>query len=515
MLCFSSRWRLALCVGGALAASAGAYMLLSRLRSGGKTGKASRRRASSRRARLRQAEEAQRRDSTASRGAPEGKAAGGDDGGDPGEQQTTRRRYDMLWSRKQHHIELEKGGFDVNISSVGPNGWCALDFALGAEGEPHDEMAVKMVLAMIGVDVNMMQWHGPTALFNICMSGRSRSVKLLLADSRLDPNIADTSSGSTPLHAAAGNGHACCLELLLADPRVGVNQADLNGDTPLHIAANQGTFTASNFSLRTIPQQHAAATMGKARCVELLLSDRRVEVNLTDSEGNTPLNMAAGHGMNRCVELFLADSRVDVSRPSARGQTPLLSACMQLMQSMDQIGAAGGNDPTRTLVIMLKSRRIPRHNVEETITFMGDSMPTRRQIDAAEAGGEPLDAQQKTCRIVLPVLLAHLQGDFRWCAHCYLLTPDVDLNRCGGCNQVGYCEEAPPGQTKPCHKAHWKAGHKQECARFQAEAKAKAEAEATSGGGGGGGGSSGGRGGGGGRRKTRGKKPGKSTTVRQ
>ena len=46
---------------------------------------------------------------------------------------------------------------------------------------------------------------------------------------------------------------------------------------------------------------------------------------------------------------------------------------------------------------------------------------------------------------------------------------------CGGCNQVGYCDEVPPGQ-KPCHKAHWKAGHKQECQRFQAEAKAAAEA---------------------------------------
>ena len=32
------------------------------------------------------------------------------------------------------------------------------------------------------------------------------------------------------------------------------------------------------------------------------------------------------------------------------------------------------------------------------------------------------------------------------------------------------------GERPPCHKAHWKAGHKQECARFQAEAKAAEEA---------------------------------------
>ena len=143
---------------------------------------------------------------------------------------------------------------------------------------------------------------------------------------------------------------------------------------------------------------------------------------------------------------------------------------MELMHSMDQVGAAGDNDPARCLVLMLRSRRLPKHNVEETIRMMGGRMPTRRQIDAAAAGGEPLDPEQKLCRIVIPVLLAHLKGEFRWCAHCLKLTPDVDLHRCGGCNQVGYCDEVPPGQ-KPCHKAHWKAGHKQECKRFQAEAK--------------------------------------------
>ena len=135
------------------------------------------------------------------------------------------------------------------------------------------------------------------------------------------------------------------------------------------------------------------------------MADPRVDPNQVGGvNGETPLNVAANMGRDRCVELLLSDPRVDVSRPSARGQTPLVSACMQLMKSMDQVGAAGGNDPARTLVIMLKSRRIPKHNVEETITFMGNSMPTRRQIDAAEAGGEPLHAQQKTCRIVLPVL---------------------------------------------------------------------------------------------------------------
>jgi hypothetical protein len=226
--------------------------------------------------------------------------------------------------------------------------------------------------------------------------------------------------------------------------------------------------------------------------------------------------MAANKGSDGCVELFLADKRIDFCRATADGQTPLVSACVQLMKSMDQVGAVGDKDPACTLVVMLKSRRIPKHSLKESITFLFKYMPTRRQIHNAEVGGEPLAPDQKSTRLVLPVLMSQLKGDFRWCAHCLKLTPDVDLNRCGGCNQVGYCDEAPPGQKKPCHVLHWKAGHKHECARFAAEAEAeakaeeeaaeaeaKAEEERTARGRGGGKGGAGGGGGGGKKKKGR------------
>ena len=120
---------------------------------------------------------------------------------------------------------------------------------------------------------------------------------------------------------------------------------------------------------------------------------------------------------------------------------------------------------------------------------------------------------------------AQLKGEFRWCANCLRLTPDIDLDRCGGCKQVGYCK--PPDEhilkhmhrprreallkRTQCHLAHWKEGHKQDCARFQAEVEEKrreAEAGAAGGGGGGGvggGGGGGGSGGGGGKKKKKGK----------
>ena len=105
--------------------------------------------------------------------------------------------------------------------------------------------------------------------------------------------------------------------------------------------------------------------------------------------------------------------------------------------------AAGGNDPTRALVALLRSRWLPDDTVRESIAHLGRAMPTKRQEATAEAGGQPLAPVQTMARLVVPVLLiAHLKGEFRWCAHCLKLAPDQDLPRCGGCKQVAYCELA-------------------------------------------------------------------------
>ena len=188
--------------------------------------------------------------------------------------------------------------------------------ALGGPGEKHDALAVKQALAAFGVDVNATKSNddGCTALWYQCDWGRSRNVKLLLADPRVDVNLADK-EGFTPLHAATMNGNA------------------------------------------------------------------------------------------RCVEALLADDRVDVMSASFHGVTPLIFACTQLAGSVDQVGAPGGNNPARVLVLMLKSRRITPQCLAESIAFLRLRMPTPRMIHNAEVGGEPLTDIHKMARLVLPVLV--------------------------------------------------------------------------------------------------------------
>ena len=113
---------------------------------------------------------------------------------------------------------LKDESFDINLTPCGPGSMCALFFALGEADEAIDEEAVKLVLRVPGVELNATTDRGRTSLRGQCFWGRSRNVELLLADPRADTNQADEDEdGDTPLHMAPNQGRDRCLELLLAD----------------------------------------------------------------------------------------------------------------------------------------------------------------------------------------------------------------------------------------------------------------------------------------------------------
>ena len=104
--------------------------------------------------------------------AAEGKDAGEGCGGDAGEWTATEARYDELGGM------MKEDAFDINETPCGPYDRCAFDFACGEKGDPYDEKAMKLVLGVPGLDVNVTSALGRTRLMVQCSFGRSRNVAL-------------------------------------------------------------------------------------------------------------------------------------------------------------------------------------------------------------------------------------------------------------------------------------------------------------------------------------------------
>ena len=95
-----------------------------------------------------------------------------------------------------------------------------------------------------GVDVNWRcedEYGGYAALHKACAWGHDSIVTILLAHPDIDVNQ-KTSEGRTPFFVACWSGCNSCVRLLLKDSRVNPNEPDLAGSTPLLWIANEGYF---------------------------------------------------------------------------------------------------------------------------------------------------------------------------------------------------------------------------------------------------------------------------------
>jgi tetratricopeptide (TPR) repeat protein len=250
---------------------------------------------------------------------------------------------------------------------------------------------------LAGVDVNLQDEHGNTALRLAARRGAWRRVKVLLAVPRIDVNL-PSKDGCTPLHGAVAFGHPKCVELLLHATGIKINKVDNEGYTSLANAAN----------------------LGELECLKLLLQADGIAVNKTDKDGWSPLIIAANLGCFECIKALLEDKRVNVNQPDNEGHFPLWHTCVHPTGAMSNMGACDGRsddhtDPIRGLVLLLRSRRVNTTALDHAIGMCKLHHPSEREISLAEAGGKPLDDWHLMAQHVLPILQAEAKGEKRWC----------------------------------------------------------------------------------------------------
>ncbi|XP_018405868.1 PREDICTED: uncharacterized protein LOC108782177 [Cyphomyrmex costatus] len=144
---------------------------------------------------------------------------------------------------------------------------------------------------------------GPTALLRAAREADDTGLKEIVAQARkvglkgMDVNVVD-SSGRTAISYMAGNGAAAMLELALSFEGVDPNLPDNEGNTPLHFAAQAGQTECLNILLERCPD---------------------IEVDARNTLGFTPLMKAALQGRTKCAKILLFAGANPTLRDHGRG----------------------------------------------------------------------------------------------------------------------------------------------------------------------------------------------------
>jgi len=196
------------------------------------------------------------------------------------------------------------------------------------------EAVVKVLFDANRVDADSKDSNGWTPLCWASRNGHEGVVKVLLNSGKVDADSKD-SNGWTPLWWAAGNGHDGVAKVLLNSGQVDADSKDINGRTPLWWAVQNEHEAIVKVLLdsgqvvtdltyrdgRTTPLLLAAKN-GHEAIVKVMLNSDKVDANIVDINGRTPLWWAVKNGHEAVVKVLLDSGKVDATLKNRHGRTP-------------------------------------------------------------------------------------------------------------------------------------------------------------------------------------------------
>ncbi|KAG4266597.1 zinc-binding dehydrogenase [Fusarium proliferatum] len=187
------------------------------------------------------------------------------------------------------------------------------------------------LLINAGADIHAVDEMGQTPLHVAANHGAGPATLQIPLKAGGDIN-ARSDSGETPLLAAGG--YDDMVEFLVQEG-AGLEIADNNGMTALHIAARDGVRSQIQFILDTnifdvngktkdgMTSLHFAATKSYCEDITSLLLDSGADIDEVDNDGNTALHLACESWQDSVVKILL-DKRADTEKKNKNnGETPL------------------------------------------------------------------------------------------------------------------------------------------------------------------------------------------------
>ena len=130
------------------------------------------------------------------------------------------------------------------------------------------------------------------------LAGKYDFAKEILKRKNCDPNINNRTTGATPLHLSVMGANVEMTRLLLRSG-ADLNAKNKDGNTAAHIAALQSIGVEDS-------ENDKKMTVEKMRDImELLLTYDNINIEMENLEGLTPLGVAAAKGSEEVVRLLL------------------------------------------------------------------------------------------------------------------------------------------------------------------------------------------------------------------
>ncbi|MDR0633022.1 MAG: ankyrin repeat domain-containing protein [Holosporales bacterium] len=194
---------------------------------------------------------------------------------------------------------------------------------------------VQVLVRRYPTEINARDSAGKTPLAVAVENGQLEIVRFLTTIPGVEMETKDASE-NTLLHLAAQGGDPNMAAFFVKTGKIDVNVRNKNWETPLLVAVkhrqlqvvnflldNRADVNAQDYNLAT--PLHWCALMDMAELAEILLAREGVAKDVPDSNGNTPLNVAAQYGSLDVVRaLMKSGTRVDIQ--NTRGLPPLHNA---------------------------------------------------------------------------------------------------------------------------------------------------------------------------------------------
>jgi ankyrin repeat protein len=176
---------------------------------------------------------------------------------------------------------------------------------------------------------------GYTALHIAAMHGFLETVDVLLSCPNIDQRISDN-HGLLPVHVAAHYDRRRVMEILLNQGTVTFDTRTDRGETPLHLAVRENSIAAIELLLRypgidvnaqTLNKEtilHGASQYNRVAALQCIIDHGyKLDVNVQDKDGWTPLHYATQKLHIEAIELLTMQPNLDVNCKNASGLAPL------------------------------------------------------------------------------------------------------------------------------------------------------------------------------------------------